>query len=44
VKAGPGDTHRSHRPDEWISLPELAAGRRFYAALASLYAREACRV
>jgi acetylornithine deacetylase len=44
VKAGPGDTHRSHRPDEWISLPELAAGRRFYAALAALYAQEACRV
>ncbi|BDU74101.1 peptidase M20 [Mesoterricola silvestris] len=44
VKAGPGDTHRSHRPDEWISLAELEAGIRFYAALAREYAREACHV
>ena len=27
VKAGPGDTYRSHRPDEWLSLGELQ-GRR----------------
>jgi len=44
VKAGPGDTHRSHRPDEWISLKELNAGSAFYAALAVAFAREACRV
>jgi len=44
VKAGPGDTHRSHRPDEWISLAELEGGITFYAALAREFAREACRV
>ena len=48
VKAGPGDTMRSHRPNEWISLKELNAGTTFYAALAReffrLKALEACRV
>lgn len=47
VKAGPGDTMRSHRPNEWISLKELNAGTSFYAALAReffrLNALEACR-
>ena len=38
VKAGPGDTHRSHRPDEWLSLPELAAGQAFYEKLVRHYA------
>ncbi|WP_306590973.1 M20/M25/M40 family metallo-hydrolase [Geothrix sp. 21YS21S-4] len=33
VKAGPGDTFRSHRPDEYLTLPELDAGAAFYAAL-----------
>ena len=46
VKAGPGDTMRSHRPNEWISLKELNAGTNFYAALAReffrLKALEAC--
>jgi acetylornithine deacetylase len=37
VKAGPGDTHRSHRPDEWIALSELEAGAAFYANLARTY-------
>lgn len=37
VKAGPGDTHRSHRPDEWISLKELEAGAEFYTQLARTY-------
>ena len=32
VKVGPGDTHRSHRPDEWISKAELEAGVAFYAS------------
>lgn len=41
VKAGPGDTHRSHRPDEWITLSELLAGRDFYANLLRAYALEA---
>jgi len=44
VKAGPGDTHRSHRPDEWLTLAELKAGAAFYAELARAYAQEACRV
>jgi acetylornithine deacetylase len=44
VKAGPGDTHRSHRPDEWISLAELRAGQAFYAGLVRAYAREVSRV
>jgi acetylornithine deacetylase len=44
VKLGPGDTHRSHRPDEWITLGELDAGARAYAALAEAFAREACGV
>lgn len=39
VKAGPGDTHRSHRPDEWIALNELNAGAAFYANLAKSYFR-----
>ena len=45
VKAGPGDTHRSHRPDEWLSLEELAAGAAFYERTVREYARtsqEAC--
>jgi len=44
VKAGPGDTHRSHRPDEWLALDELRAGAGFYAALARAFAKETCRV
>ena len=44
VKAGPGDTHRSHRPDEWLTLAELEAGAAFYDALARHYAREAADV
>lgn len=39
VKAGPGDTMRSHRPNEWLSLKELNAGTTFYAALAREYFR-----
>ena len=39
VKAGPGDTHRSHRPDEWLSRKELLAGAAFYEKLAVHYAR-----
>lgn len=33
VKAGPGDTFRSHRPNEYLTLPELEAGAAFYAKL-----------
>jgi len=41
VKAGPGDTHRSHRPDEWLSLTELAAGQAFYEQVVRHYAHAA---
>jgi acetylornithine deacetylase len=44
VKAGPGDTHRSHRPDEWLTLGELKAGAAFYAGLARAFAVAACHV
>lgn len=37
VKVGPGDTHRSHRPDEWISKSELEAGVAFYQAVIPAY-------
>ena len=33
VKAGPGDTFRSHTPNEYLTLPELEAGIAFYATL-----------
>jgi len=38
VKAGPGDTYRSHRPDEWLALGELQAGAAFYEKLVLNYA------
>jgi acetylornithine deacetylase len=43
VKAGPGDTYRSHRPDEWLSLGELRAGAAFYEKLVLAYAPMASR-
>jgi acetylornithine deacetylase len=43
VKAGPGDTYRSHRPDEWLTLGELKAGAAFYQKLVLNYARMAPR-
>ncbi|MFN8178413.1 MAG: M20/M25/M40 family metallo-hydrolase [bacterium] len=36
VKVGPGDTARSHTPDEFVTVDELEAGFRFYRALARL--------
>jgi acetylornithine deacetylase len=47
VKCGPGDTARSHTPDEFVLLPELEAGVEFYtrfapralSALATVHAR-----
>jgi len=39
VKAGPGDTHRSHRPDEWLTLEECLKGVAFYRSLARAYFR-----
>lgn len=46
VKVGPGDTMRSHRPDEWLDLAELEAGAAFYrrairAFFAHVHAQEA---
>jgi acetylornithine deacetylase len=37
VKCGPGSTHLSHTPDEWVSLDEVRAARAFYARLAQEY-------
>ena len=37
VKCGPGDSHLSHAPDEWVSLDEVRAARAFYATLAQEY-------
>jgi acetylornithine deacetylase len=34
VKCGPGQTARSHTPDEFVLLSELEAGRAFYRAFA----------
>ncbi|HJW09742.1 MAG TPA: M20/M25/M40 family metallo-hydrolase [Holophagaceae bacterium] len=44
VKAGPGDTFRSHRPDEFITLAELGAGVAFYQRLVPAFLREAVHV
>ena len=41
VKAGPGDTERSHTPDEWVAERDVARGAAFYEALALAYAAEA---
>ena len=41
VKIGPGDTHRSHRADEFLTLAELNAGVAFYQALVPAFLREA---
>jgi acetylornithine deacetylase len=30
---GPGDTFRSHAPNEYLTLPELEAGAHFYTNL-----------
>ncbi len=37
VKIGPGDTHRSHRPDEFLFVSELEAGARFYRSVVKHY-------
>ena len=37
VKAGPGDSHRSHTPDEFIEIAELEAGVTFYEELIRRY-------
>ena len=37
LKCGPGDSTRSHTPDEWVSLAQVKAARGFYAALTREY-------
>jgi acetylornithine deacetylase len=37
IKVGPGTSRRSHTPDESVDLPEVAAARAFYAAVAREY-------
>jgi acetylornithine deacetylase len=37
VKAGPGDSRRSHTPDEYIEAAELEAGVAFYESLIRRY-------
>lgn len=43
VKLGPGDTLRSHRPNEYLTTGELADGIRVYGALARRYFEEVAR-
>ena len=42
IKVGPGDSVRSHTPDEWVGEDEVAAGARFYVDLVRACA-ELCR-
>ncbi len=37
VKIGPGDTHRSHRPNEFILASELEAGAAYYTQAVQRY-------
>jgi acetylornithine deacetylase len=43
VKVGPGDTNRSHRPNEYLLLSELKEGAAFYGRLIHTYFRMAAR-
>lgn len=43
VKVGPGDTLRSHKPDEYLALVELEAGVTFYQRLIRGYFEEVAR-
>ncbi len=38
VKCGPGETERSHTPDEFVLESEILAGARFYTRLVRAYA------
>ena len=40
VKCGPGTSRRSHTPDEYVDLPEVAAARGFYAEVVRAYLAE----
>ena len=37
LKAGPGDSRRSHTPDEYLEVAELEAGVAFYEKLIRSY-------
>ncbi len=37
IKCGPGTSRRSHTPDEYVDVPEVAAARAFYGELALAY-------
>lgn len=39
VKVGPGDSHRSHTPDEYVTVSELEEGAAFYESLIRTYFR-----
>jgi len=41
VKVGPGNTNRSHRPNEYLLLSELEAGAAFYSRFVQAYFRMA---
>ena len=41
VKAGPGDSKRSHTPDEYLEVAELEAGVDFYEKLIRSYFAQA---
>lgn len=43
VKAGPGDSRRSHTPDEYLEVAELEAGVLFYERLIRSYFEKAAR-
>jgi acetylornithine deacetylase len=43
VKVGPGDTSRSHRPNEFLLLSELKDGAAFYSRLMHTYFRLVAR-
>jgi acetylornithine deacetylase len=43
VKVGPGDTNRSHRPNEYLLLSELKKGVVFYSRFIHTYFRMAAR-
>ena len=40
IKCGPGESARSHRPDEYVRVDELEAGAAFYRDLIDTFARE----
>jgi acetylornithine deacetylase len=43
VKVGPGDTNRSHRPNEYLLLSELKEGTAFYSRFINTYFRMAVK-